>query len=152
VRTLHKIYKVLILLRIMSLETTLQGQRKIKPNRTRGIIMAIATACSVGLAALSLHPVVNPTVSEILEEKKFKEDYEKALFNYSREMYENQEQEKPSDLKGLLKGEILGTLNGRDVAFSEDGTARYLDNGAEVPVEDVIGFVKAYVNEYSGDK
>jgi hypothetical protein len=107
----------------------------------RGIIIPIAAACSLGLAALSLNPAINPTVSEIVAERKLKDDYNLALENYSEENKDNK------DFSGLSlqRGEIGGRINGRYVAFSLDKPlVRYLDDKTLVSDDDLFNFIKAY--------
>lgn len=108
---------------------------------SRGIIIPIAAACSLGLAALSLNPVINPTISEVIAERKLNDDYNIALENYSEENKDNK------DFSGLSlqRGEIGGRINGRYVAFSLDKPlVRYLDDETLVSDNDLYNFIKAY--------
>lgn len=128
--TFHKIYKVFIISKIMSLE-----------RRFKGIIIPIAAACSLGLAALSMNPIINPTISEVVAENKLKEDYNIALENYSEENKDNK------DFSGLSlqREEIGGRINGRYVTFSLDKPlVRYFDDKTLVSDDDLFNFIKAY--------
>jgi hypothetical protein len=84
VRTFHKIYKELFSSEIMSLKTK-------KLMRIVGVI-AIGAA---GLAAI----LSGPTIAEQVEEKKFEEDRNTALYNYSKEQYLSGQSGNISELK-----------------------------------------------------
>jgi hypothetical protein len=77
---------------------TLLGNQKVK-RKSRGIAGLIASglllAGTFGLVTYSISKVT-PTISENVEQRKLKKDYDKALENYSREMYLSGQENAPA--------------------------------------------------------
>ncbi len=116
-------------------------EKKVKRRIIPIVLGCIILAGGAGLALALNQP---QTISEQIAEKKFREDYNKALENYSRESYFSGQDEEFSGLN-LREGEIPGMIKGRYVAFSQDKTsARYLDNKKLVSDTDLFQFVRMY--------
>lgn len=108
---------------------------------------AIGTAAAIGGINLTkLIANLPPTPNEQIEDKKFYEDYNKALEQYSKEAHRTGQEKEFSRLE-LKAGEVAGMINGKYVAFSTTSPkARYLNENKEeyVSNSDLINFVKTY--------
>lgn len=80
--------------------------------------------------------------------QKFKEDFQKAEFENSKELYESgintveiRRQYQKQD--HLTDNVVIGRINGKYVAFSDEG-AKYLETGKDVSRDDLFRWVKVY--------